>query len=156
MARPSKYDAEIKPKLKFLRALVNAGFSNEDIQQMLGIANDTFYQYKKKYKEFSECFEKENIAQMVENTYVNRLLGRYKAEKEVYEPDNKGVLKLVRKERYEIPFNDGAYKHYLATIWPDKWRDKATEESDIVKQFMDAVVNVSRKSKGPDDGRTDK
>ena len=83
--RPSKYENQVKPKIKFIKSLVKDGFSQEDIAEFLGISKDTFYTYKKTYKEFSDCLEKDDIIDKVENTYINRLLGRYKAEKEIYE-----------------------------------------------------------------------
>lgn len=144
--RPSGYE-NIKPKLRFIRSLVRDGYSNKDIAECLGINEDTIYSYKAKYPEFAECFEKEDIIDLVENTFINRLTGRYKAEKEVYERDEQtGEMILVRKERYEIPFNDGAYARYLMTMRPEKWaiNSEAQKTLEAIKGGINLnIVNGS-------------
>lgn len=140
MARPSIYETRAKPKLKFIRSLIRAGHSQKEIAEFLDINEDTIYDWKKKYKEFSECFEKSDIIDDIENTFINRLLGRYKATRKVYETNAEGELKLKRVERYEIPFNDGAYIRYLTTVRPDKWKIKEDEEeavNEIKVRFVD-------------------
>jgi ribosome-binding ATPase YchF (GTP1/OBG family) len=98
--RPGKYEIEVKPKLRFIRSLVRDGYTDTDIQEFLNVSVDAFYRYKKDHKEFSECFEKEDIIDQVEKTFINRLTGKYKAEKEIYERDkDTGEMVLVRKER---------------------------------------------------------
>lgn len=140
--RPSKYES-IKPKFKFIKSLIKDGWADKDIAEMLGLANDTLYRYKRKYPEFSECFDKKDNIAEVEQTYFNRLTGRYKATREVYKPDENGELKLVEVQKYEIPLNDGAYKHYLATLCPERWRDNNTNNSDSdLSKITDAIRNV--------------
>ena len=146
MARPSLYETKVKPKIRFIPPLLKEGFSQKDIADFLGINEDTLYEYKKKHTEFSECFEKKDIIEAVENTYINRLLGKYKATKEIYERNKNGKMVLVKQEKYEIPFNDGAYKHYLALMKPEKWRNTENEDSNIVKEFMKAVGIANGKS----------
>ena len=139
--RPSKYETDVKPKIKFIPTLITAGFSNEDIAEFLNIGHDALYNYKKKYKEFSECFEKKDIAEEVEKTYVNRLLGKYRARKTVKELNRAtGQLEVVKEELYEIPFGEGAYKHYLATINPDKWRIK--DSSEMLDNQVQLNINI--------------
>lgn len=134
--RPGKYEIEVKPKLRFIRSLVRDGYTDTDIQEFLNVSVDAFYRYKKDHKEFSECFEKEDIIDQVEKTFINRLTGKYKAEKEIYERDkDTGEMVLVRKERYEIPFNDGAYARYLMTMRPEKWaiNSEAQKTLEMIK-----------------------
>lgn len=151
MARPSIYEDKIKPKLKYIPSLIDAGWSNLDIAKLLDISEDTLYQYKKDKKEFSECFEKKlDIVKEVENTYVNRLTGKYRATREIFERDKDmnsptyGTMVLARVEKYEIPLNDGAYKHYLSTCMPDKWREKVDEgdASDALNKIVNAFKGV--------------
>lgn len=153
--RPSKYESEIKPKLKFVRSLVKDGFSQKDIADMLSINEDTLYEYKKKHTEFSECFEKENIIDEVEKTYINRLLGRYRATKEVFErevdPETKEEqMVLKRVEKYEIPFNDGAYSRYLTIMRPEKW-GLASEDKSIMEELKSGInLNIVNGSNADD------
>lgn len=146
VGRPSKYES-IKPKFKFIKSLIKDGWAEKDIAEMLGLANDTFYQYKKKYPEFSECFDKKDNIAEVEQTYFNRLTGRYKATREVYRPDENGEMKLVEIQKYEIPLNDGAYKHYLATLCPERWRENRNDDDTKMGDALDALVNAIKKGK---------
>ena len=148
--RPNKYDTEIKPKLRFVRSMVRDGYSNEDIAEMLNINQDTIYEYKKKFPEFAECFDKEDIVDLVEKTFINRLTGKYKAEKEVYERDKEtGEMVLVRKERYEIPFNDGAYARYLMTMRPEKWA--INSEAQQTLEMIKGGINLNIVNGGADE-----
>ena len=145
--RPSIYETRIKPRIKFITPLINAGFSQKDIAFMLDINEDTLYTYKNKYEEFSEAFKKDAVVKRVENTYVNRLTGDYKATKEVYLPNSKGKMELAKIEKYEIPLGERAYAHYLATTNPDKWRvDAEKNVLDITDLFIKAVEQVNNGS----------
>lgn len=146
--RPSKYEKEIQPKLSAIRTLVRGGHNEKDIASFLGIAESTLYEYKKKYNEFSECFKKEDIVDLVENTFINRLTGKYKAEKEVWErvlnqETKEHEMVLTRKERYEIPFNDGAYIRYLTLMRPERWLKTEEEQesfSELRITFADGSI----------------
>lgn len=147
MARPSIYEKQVKPRIKFIQPLIDAGFSQKDIALMLGINEDTLYEYKKKYSEFSECFKKDAQVKEVERNYFNRLTGKYKAEKEVYlpNPKKKNKMELARIERYEIPLGEKAYEHYLRINDPNKWNPNTEEETtNIVDQFMKEVESLTR------------
>lgn len=146
--RPSKYESDVKPKIKFIPALITAGFSNKDIALFLGINEDTLYEYKKKYPEFSECLEKRDLIAQVEETYFNRLTGKYKAVREIEERDKKtGDMVLVRRERYEIPLNEGAYKHYLATLSPTKWQIGTPSDVDKDINLNIKVMDLTKEKK---------
>lgn len=152
--RPSDYESQVKPKIKFIKSLVRDGFSQEDITEFLGISKDTFYTYKKKHKEFSDCLTKENIIDEVEQTYINRLLGRYKATKQVFERQvdketGETAMVLTREEKYEVPFNDGAYTRYLAVMRPEKW---AIAKDD---NALDAIVSAISKAVETNRGEND-
>lgn len=128
--RPSKYESEIKPKLEFIPALVAYGFNQEQIAKCLGINADTLYEYKKKYPEFSEALDKKDQIAEVEKTFFNRLTGKYKAVREVEELNREtGKLELVKRERYELPLNEGAYKYYLTIMSPKKWKESNDDNS---------------------------
>ena len=148
--RPSKYEEQVKPKIKFIKSLVKDGFSQEDITEFLGISKDTFYTYKKTYKEFSDCFEKEDIIDQIEETYINRLLGKYRATREIYkrefnEAAQQYEMVLDKLEKYEIPFNDGAYSRYLAIMRPEKY--KMTIEDNGLDTVVAALKNAVEKNK---------
>ena len=151
MARVLIYEDKIKPKLKYIPSLIEAGWSNLDIASLLGISEDSFYRFKKEHKDFSECFEKKgDLAKEVEKTYVNRLIGKYRATREVFERDKDkdsptyGEMILVKIEKYEIPLNDGAYKHYLSVCMPDKWKDSdnTTDADNALDRIVKAFKGV--------------
>lgn len=149
MARVTIYEEKIQPKLKYIPSLIEAGWSNLDIASLLGVSEDSLYRLKKEHKEFSECFEKKrDLVKEVENTYVNRLIGKYRATREVFERDKDkesptyGEMILVKIEKYEIPLNDGAYKHYLATCMPNKWRD--SDNTTDADNALDKIVKAFR------------
>lgn len=52
MARPSKYDTEIKPYLADIKKAVEAGATVEEIAKAFGIASSTIYKYKAEKKSF--------------------------------------------------------------------------------------------------------
>ena len=156
--RPSKYEIVVKPKIKFIKSLVKDGHSQEDVADMLGISKDTFYTYKKHHKEFSDCLEKDDIINQVENTYINRLLGKYRATKEVFErqevknSDGTTCFEMVlqRVEKYEIPFNDGAYSRYLTIMRPEKW-GLASEDKSIMEELKSGInLNIVNGSNADD------
>lgn len=156
VGRPSKYEEVVKPKLKFIKSLVKDGFTQKEIAEFLGINEDTLYEYKKRHIEFAECLEKEDIINEVEKTYINRLLGKYRATKEVFErklneTTNEYEMVLSRIEKYEIPFNDGAYSRYLAIMRPEKW-GMSSEDKAIMEDLKNGVkLNIVN---GNDDDRT--
>lgn len=62
--RKSKYFENIKPHLAKIREYKMQGATDEQICSVFDISQSTFYEYKKKYPEFSEAIKK-GIAELV-------------------------------------------------------------------------------------------
>lgn len=67
---------EIKEKLTLVEGWARDGLTDEQISNNLGIATSTFYEYKNKYKEFSESLKKgkEIVDYEVENALLKSAL----------------------------------------------------------------------------------
>lgn len=74
---------EIKNKLILIEGWAREGLSNKQISKNLGINEDTFYEYKKKYPEFTEALKKgkEIVDFEVENAlYKSAMSGNVTAQ----------------------------------------------------------------------------
>lgn len=76
MARPSKYETHVAPRLSEVKDWVRNGASDQEVAERLGIAESTLYEYKKNpsYAEFSECLK--NTRAYVDGKVENALLER--------------------------------------------------------------------------------
>lgn len=70
MARPSKYESHVKPRLKEVQAWARDGAVNEEIAKRLYISIQALFVYKKKYIEFSEALK---CARAYDDEVVNAL-----------------------------------------------------------------------------------
>lgn len=130
MARPSKYDSHVKPKLNRIEAWARDGLTDEQIAHNLGIGISTYYDYKSKNKEFSDALKngKEDIDIQVENALLKRALG-YRYEEVTYEaiqiegspPTPAQKVKTVVKE---VQPDTTAQIFWLKNRKPAEWRDK--------------------------------
>ena len=53
MARPSKYETHVQPKLMLIEAWARDGLTDADMCRNLDIGKDAFIDYKKRYPELS-------------------------------------------------------------------------------------------------------
>lgn len=135
MARPSKWESHVKPKLNRVEAWARDGLTDEQIAHNLGISTAVFYDYKHKYPEFTEALKngKEDIDIIVENSLLKRATG-YQYEEVTYEaieiksgsgenvviqPATK--IKTVVKE---VQPDTTAQIFWLKNRKPAQWRDK--------------------------------
>jgi transposase-like protein len=133
MARPSKADEWLTEEgLLLIEGWARDGLSDEQIAQNMEISTSTFYEWKKKFSEFSEALKKgkEVIDRMVENSLLKAALG-YEYEEEVI--DNKGNKHTVRK--YEKP-NVTALIFWLKNRKPEQWRDKQEHKIEGTQQVV--------------------
>ena len=135
MARPSKYESHVQPKLVLIKAWARDGLTNEQIAEKLDINIDSLYEYQKKFSEFSEALKrgKEEIDVMVENALLKRAVGytfeevTYEAieiktgsgDNVVYQPATK--IKTVIKE---VQPDTTAQIFWLKNRKKDVWKDK--------------------------------
>lgn len=76
MARPSKYETHVAPRLLEISDWVRNGASDREVAQRLGISADSLIEYKKRFSEFSECLKNTRayVDGKVENALLNRAL----------------------------------------------------------------------------------
>lgn len=96
------------------------GMTDEQIFGKIGISKQTFYDWKKRFPDFSDSLKKgkELVDRMVENALLKSALG-FEYEEDVATP--KGDVVTVRK--YERP-NTTAQIFWLKNRKPNEWRDK--------------------------------
>ena len=75
MARPKTYNSKIHPKVASW--LARHGYTDEQISESFGITRSTFYEWKKKHKEFSDALkqDKQFTDSKVEDSLFNRAMG---------------------------------------------------------------------------------
>ena len=143
MARPSKYDSHVRPKLNLVEAWARDGLTDEQIAHNLGIGTATYYEYKNKYPEFAEALKngKDDIDVEVENALLKRAMG-YEYEEVTKEPlynpvtgepilDENGDPKIVVTKVVKKFVNPDttAQIFWLKNRRPQAWRDK--QEVDV-------------------------
>ncbi len=127
MARPSKYQTHVAPRLEEIKDWVRNGATDKEVAERLGISETSFYDYKNEFSEFSESIKKgkDYVDAEVENALLKRALGYNFNETTQELKDGKLVVtKVVRKH---IVGDVGAQAFWLKNRRPDKWRDKPAD-----------------------------
>lgn len=140
MARPSKYDREIKPHLEEIKKAVSAGATVEEISQAFGIAQSTIYKYKKEKKEFSDAFTRgrEKVVIEIKAALLKKALGfEYSEEKRVGRKDKDGenIILVEKYTRYCAPSETAAAM--LLRNYDDTWKDNDKATAELKRQEMD-------------------
>lgn len=105
MARPSKYETYVAPRLEEIADWVRNGATDRQIAERLGIAESTLNEYKKLFSEFSECLK--NTRAYVDGQVENALL------KKALNGDTTAMIFWLKNRR------------------PKEWRDTATVDANI-------------------------
>ena len=58
MARPSKYESNVAPRLNEIADWVRNGATEKDVAERLGISERSFYEYKNEFSQFSQFLKK--------------------------------------------------------------------------------------------------
>lgn len=140
MARPSKYETEVKPHLEEIRKAVEAGATVSEIAKAFNINESTIYKYKKEKKEFSEAFTRgrEKIIIEIKGALLKKALGfEYEEEKRVGRKDKNGeqVILVEKYKRYSVPSETAAAM--LLRNYDSDWRDSDNQSSDLKRQEME-------------------
>lgn len=117
----------LKENLLLLEGWARDGLTDEQIAKNIGITLSTFYEWKKKYSDFSESLKKgkEVVDYQVENALLSSALEG----------------------------NTTAQIFWLKNRRPDKWRDKQKEETDttalnkldnILKEIKDDALRSTK------------
>lgn len=140
MARPSKYDKEIKPHLKEIKKAVEAGATIEEIAKAFNVAASTIYKYKADKKEFSEIFTRgrAQVVFEIKAALLKKALGfEYEEEKRVGKKDKDGenIILVEKYKRYSPPSETAA--RMLLNNYDENWRDNDNATAELKKQEME-------------------
>ena len=140
MGRPSKYETEVKPHLDEIRKAVESGATDKEIADAFGLAVSTIYEYKKKYKEFSQAFARgrERVVFEIKAALLKKALGfEYQEEKTVAKKDKDGdnIVLIEQYKRYSVPSETAA--GMLLRNYDKNWRDNDKASAEIRKQEAD-------------------
>lgn len=105
MARPSKYETYVAPRLEEVADWVRNGATDRQMAELLGISESTLNEYKKEFPEFSECLK--NTRAYVDGQVENALL------KKALNGDTTAMIFWLKNRR------------------PKEWRDTATVDANI-------------------------
>jgi len=150
MGRPSKYQTHVKPYFEQIEGWFRSGKTEGSIAKQLGVNNDSWIQYKKKFPEFSELLIKagqDNCA-LVANKLFQRACGYDYTEKHVeIGEDGDGVTRTKRKTiKKHVPPNVAAMEFYLVNRDPNNWKHKSHIEGEIeVNSFSGVSDEVLEK-----------
>lgn len=133
-----------KDKLILLEGWARDGLTDEQIAKNMGIATSTFYEWKKKEKEFSESLKKgkEVVDFEVENALLKRALG-YTITIQEDKLDKDGCVHTLEREVH-IPADTTAQIFWLKNRQTKKWRDKVEiADNDAIKK-LDELLEAQK------------
>lgn len=137
MGRTGRYESEVKPHINEIKDAVAAGATDKEIADAFGIAVSTIYEYKKKYKEFSDAFSRARarVVFEIKGALLKKALGfEYKEEKAVARKDKDGenIILVEKYKRYCVPSETAAAM--LLRNYDENWRDSDKPSADLRKQ----------------------
>lgn len=146
MARPSKYETHVAPRLEEIKDWCRNGATDEEIAKRLGISIASFYNFKNQFLEFLEALKetKEIVDAQVENALLKRALGY--EYKEVTKKIVDGELKVTKVITKQVVPDTTAQIFWLKNRRPDKWRDKlqveagiSNENKELMREYLNSV-----------------
>lgn len=150
MGRKGKYYTNVKPNLELVKAMCRDGATDEEIYTRLGITSSTFYEYKKKYSEFSETLKesKELIDIKVENALLKRALGYNYVEttKKIVlnKTTDKYELRVTKEVTKEMQPDTTAQIFWLKNRKPTEWRDRQDRNNEDSLTKLDKLLEEQR------------
>ncbi len=146
VARPSKYETHVAPRLEEIKDWCRNGATDEEIAKRLGISIASFYNFKNQFLEFLEALKetKEVVDAQVENALLKRALGYSYDEvtKEVVD----GELKVTKVITKQVVPDTTAQIFWLKNREPSKWRDKlqveagiSNENKELMREYLNSV-----------------
>lgn len=137
-ARGKYHEWLTKEKLTLIEGWAKSGLTDEQIATNIGVTTTTFYDWKKKYADFSEALKKgKEVSDFeVENALFKSATGyEYEERKEVQEVVNGVMRKKVEITRKQVPPNATSIIFWLKNRKPDEWRDGKQIDGNVnVKQ----------------------
>lgn len=134
--KQSKYDTHVKNNLDAIKAYARAGYSEEAVSQILGVAYSTFRNYVKRYAELKEALrnsqdiankEVENAAFLASTGRVVKLNKPFKVRKRFYDEmtgklvREEEVIEYAEQEEFIAP-TPTAFMYWLGNRDPERWK----------------------------------
>lgn len=121
------------------------GLTDAQIAANMGVAVSTLYDYKAKFREFSEAIKrgKAPVDIQVENALLKRAMGFEYEEvcTEIYDlPDGTQRKHIKKTKKLVVPDTAAAFI-WLKNRMPDKWRDKPNE-ADMNAEPVKVIIDV--------------
>jgi len=131
VARPSKYETHVAPRLEEIKDWVRNGATDKEVWERLGISENSFYEYKKRFSEFSESIKenKEIVDAKVESALLKRALG-YEYDEITKERKDDGELVVTKTVRKQVVPDTKAQIFWLKNREPSKWREKPMQNAE--------------------------
>lgn len=126
VARKSKYEELVAPKLDTIEGLYRDGLTLAEIADYLGISEKTLCNYKNQYPELAEALRRgnEDAVYAVENSLLRSACGYVYEEQELTKSGQ-----IVTVQKYAKP-NVNAQIFFLKNRARNKWKDKVEHEVD--------------------------
>ena len=139
MGRAGLYSKWLEPdNLLRLESYARNGLTDDQIAHNIGITRSTLYEWKKKYKDFSDALKngKEVVDIMVENALLKRALGyKYEEKKtEKWADQNGNPCEKVTVVEKEVVADTTAQIFWLKNRKPGDWKDRPMD-SAVVEQI---------------------
>ena len=161
-ARGKYHEWLTKEGLTLIEGWARDGLIDEQIAANIGVTTTTFYDWKKKYADFSDALKKgkETSDYEVENALFKSATGyEYEERKEVQEVVDGVMRKRVEITRKQVPPNATSAIFWLKNRKPDKWRNQQGIEinkiqAEIKKLEAETARIVSQTENGADGQET--
>ena len=126
MAKKSKYEELVAPKLDTIEGLYRDGLTLEQIADYLGMSLRSLCNYKNQYPELNEALRRgnEDAVYAVENSLLRSACGYMYEEQELTKTGQ-----IVTVQKYAKP-NVNAQIFFLKNRARGKWKDKVEHEVD--------------------------
>lgn len=91
--RPSKYETDVKPRFAEITEWLNAGATDKEIAENLGLNKSTFCEYKKQFKELNELIKngRRKAIQAIKAALFKRATGFTYEERTVTDSEKNGL-----------------------------------------------------------------
>lgn len=149
MARPSKYETEIKPHIADIKKAVEAGATVEEIAKAYRINVSTLHKYKAQYQELNEAFARgrDKVVVEIKAALLKKALGfEYEEEKRVGKKDKDGenIILIEKYKRYCPPSETAA--RMLLNNYDEEWRDNDNNTAQLKREKLDLEKAIAEAS----------
>jgi hypothetical protein len=122
--RKGKYETDIKPRFDEITHWLRSGASEKQIYENLGITKDTFYRYKRNYKEFYDLLKngRHALVMQLRNTLIKKAMGfEYTEVKQYAREENGHKVTYVEKTTKTALPDVAALNLCLKNYDPENW-----------------------------------